>query len=363
MSGIKGRLTAWAAGQDPAVSLRNASGTGVLVLESAEHLERVLRSDLVGPGTTVFVPGEAGDASGPVVVGYEGSPSESGAEFSLVSDAGDFFLQLQSYGISEYMSVVGPTLVRVADPADFGAYLADADRARQEGVFADFLTHPVIQLGDLAALGADASADGPGLRLYANRAGELSTAPGGRRLGAVGDGMAGLEAEWARINAASTHPCAVALGAVLPERERAAALAERPWLGRYLAAVEAIRRLRFDGSAVPRVSGFGHRLTAGLPEGTAAADETGTGAPLVLWTDETAYVHIATGGRTFQVDHLTARVVEALTVCGSPDAAAAFADKEALEGTVARFAAAGVQLVRPVRPVRPVRVTVGSRGL
>ncbi|MFD3544165.1 daptide biosynthesis RiPP recognition protein [Streptomyces sp. NPDC058655] len=348
MSGIKGRLTVWAAGTDSAACpVGSGSGTGVLVLENADHLAQVLRSDLVDLHTTVFAPGHTGSSEGPAVVGYEGSPSESGAEFSIPSDSGDFFLQLQSYGISEYMSVVGPTLVRVADPADFDAYLSDADRARQDGVFADFLTHPVIQLGDLCALGADATADGPRLRLYVNRAGELSTSPGGSRLGTLGDGLAALQAEWARINGASAHPCAVSLGTVVPEAERAAALAERPWLSRYLAAVEAARRLRFDGSAVPRVSGFGHRLTAGLPDGDAAADAVGTGLPLVLWTDEASYVHTATGGRTFQVDHLTARVVEALLACGSVAAAAAFADREVLEGTAARFAAAGVRLTSP----------------
>src|SRR5690606_23774212 len=142
-----------------------------VVLEDAEHLSPLLASDVVDAGTMVFAPGHTGGTDGPVIVGYEGSLSEPGAE---VSHDPSIYLQMQAYGISEYMSVVGPTLIRVADGTDFEVLLGDADRARDEGVFAEFLTNPVIQLADLPALGAGPQDDGPALRLHVNRSGELS---------------------------------------------------------------------------------------------------------------------------------------------------------------------------------------------
>lgn len=318
VSGISHDLMRWALGQDP---VRDAFAEQrfcrAVVLENGEHLAAVLATDLAGPGTTLFVPGEdAVPAGGPVVVGYGGSLGEPGAELSLNDE---FYLQTQAYGVSEYISVLGPTVVRIAEFGDFPAYLADADRARAEGVFADFLTYPVIQLADLSALGAGPLQDGPRTRLYVAADGGVSTAPGGRRIGEPGDGLDRLEAAWAAINAESDQPCAVCLGAVVDEAERSCALASRPWLGRYLAAVAGIRDLRARGCFDVRVSGFGDRLLPALAEVLSPADATSAALPLLLWTRDAAYV---TGERTFKLDLDAGKLAEALLVTGSVDAAA-----------------------------------------
>ncbi|MFJ3880529.1 daptide biosynthesis RiPP recognition protein [Streptomyces sp. NPDC090077] len=331
MAGIKRHLMLWGTGK-PGAEL-SAEGSATVVLENPDHLSTLLGSGLVGPGSVVFAPGHTPDAGipdGPVVAGYEGSLSEPGLECSLGTD---FYLQIQNYGVSAYMSVVGPTLIRVADDMDLDAYLADADQARQAGTFPDFLTNPVIQLADLPALGAGPAGDGPRCRLYADQDGFLSTAPGGARLGVLGeDTLEQLDTRWLLGSAAAAD---------------GGPAADRPWLGRYLAAVGAVRDLRSRGVAAEvRVSGFGGRLNAAAASVPAdeAADTTDALLPLLLWAGEDAFVHDPASGRTFGLDPVAAGLAEVLLVTGSAEAGAGYADRAGLEQVAAYFEDAGVTL-------------------
>ncbi|MEV8307289.1 daptide biosynthesis RiPP recognition protein [Streptomyces flavidovirens] len=349
MSVTKRHLMSWGVGRTlPDRAESACEGAATVVLENPGHLAALLGSDLVGPHTVVLGPGVPADAegqdAGPLVIGYEGSLSEPGGDMSI---DGDFFLQSQDYATSAYMSVIGATLIRVTEQADFEAFLADADRARAEGEFAAFVTDPAVQLADVCALGAGPAGDGPRTRLYVGPDGELSTSPGGIRLGSLGDGFASVTAEWDRINAKSAHPCAVALGAVVPEDDRRRALAERPWLGRYLAALVAVRELRARGLSGIRVSGFGGRLVLAQTGRADAEDAGGSELPLLLWTDEAAYVHSPAAGRTFQIDRAAGELVETLLVCGSLDTAAAHAERDRLSRVQACFADVGVMLSAP----------------
>ncbi|MFI2239408.1 daptide biosynthesis RiPP recognition protein [Streptomyces chrestomyceticus] len=334
MPKIKESLMAWATGHDSQHEIAGAeqqNGCRTVVLESSEHLAQVLASDVVGAHTLVFAPAfsqaDTADGSSPDVAVYGGSAGESGAEFSLGTD---FYLQVQSYGISGYMSVIGPTLVRIADTADFEAYVADADQARQDGTFPEFLASPVVQLADLPALGAAHADTGPALRLYVAATGAVSTSPGGRPLGVAGESLAVLEAEWNRVNGEAVRPCAVSLGAAVPEEARTTGLAERPWLGRYLAALDALRNLAGRATTGASVSGFGGRFLPALAKISSPADAMGTEVPLLLWTDEAAYVYVPNTNRMMQLRREAAALVEALLVCGSVEAAAAHADRKKL---------------------------------
>jgi hypothetical protein len=345
MGPAKLHLASWGTG----AGLRRpdgATGTGTVVLESPAHLEQLLGGDLVGAGTLVLVPGEQGGeegdpTGGPLVLGYQGSLVEPGDEMSI----GDsFFLQTQDYGTSQYMSVIGPTLIRITEPADFEAFLADADTARDKGEFPGHVIEPAVRLADLSALGAGPGADGPHTRLHVYGDGRVSTAPGGIPLGTLDSTLDELHVEWERVNSAAAHPCAVSLSAVVPDEERSAALAARPWLGRYLAALDALRELRSRGVLGLRVSGFGARLDASLADAGRPADHAGTELPLLLWADETTYVHLPAGGRFFQLDARAARVAEALLVHGDFEASARHTDPEALRQVITFFATAGVRL-------------------
>ncbi|WP_189712548.1 daptide biosynthesis RiPP recognition protein [Streptomyces phaeofaciens] len=279
-----------------------------IVLADARHRDAV--GHLTGPGTLVFVPETgAGEATGGTVP-YGGSLRDPGVDFALGED---FYLQTQDYASSAYMSVLGPTVVRVFGLEDFSAFVADADRALHEGVFPDFLITPAVLLADTAALGGPRTADGPALRLYVDPDGRVSTSPSGSPLGTVADDMATLVTRYEHVNAASEAPCAVSLGAAVPEEARTAALQTRPFLGRYLAAVQALRALTSQDVGGLKVSGFGHRL-GGTSDGD--ADLRDPSLPLVLWNTEQAYV--VAGGRAFAVGHSFAAAVESL-LTSAPD--------------------------------------------
>ncbi|WP_371578974.1 daptide biosynthesis RiPP recognition protein [Streptomyces sp. NBC_01314] len=344
MADLKERLIRWGTGTASSGTRTSISagefrydGVETVVLESREHLTAMLNSGVVGTDTLVLVPGAAAGPGEDTtadgrrvvgIVGYEGSLAGAGGEFS---PGAGFYLQIQGYGISEYMSVAGPTLVRIADDTDFDVFLADADRALLDGTFPDFLTHPAIQLADLPGLGAGRTpAAGPRYRLYVDADGAVSTTPGGTRLGTAGDGPELLDARWQRLNSGAQTTCAVCLGTVVDHDLRRTELAARPWLGRYLAALGAIRALRargVDGSI--RVSGFGGRITDALAaDADADADLRDEDAPFLLWTDQDMYVHAPAPSRTFSVERSAATPVEALLACGSAEAAAEYADPD-----------------------------------
>jgi hypothetical protein len=298
----KDHIMSWGSGGRRPASVPEGS-LATIVLADARHLDAVTASGLIGPGTLVFVPG-TGEATADTVP-YGGSLAEAGADFALGED---FYLQTQDYASSAYMSVLGPTLIRVFGMEDFTAFLADADRAVHEGAFPEFLITPAVLLADTAALGGPLDADGPGLRLYVDTEGRISTSPSGSPLGTVGDDLATLVTRYEHVNAASEAPCAVSLGAAVPEEARTAALQTRPFLGRYLAAVKALRALTAQDVGGLKVSGFGHRLAAAV---TGDADLRDPSLPLVLWNAEQAYV--VAGSRVFAVDHSFATAVEGLT--------------------------------------------------
>ncbi|WP_037678350.1 daptide biosynthesis RiPP recognition protein [Streptomyces griseus] len=354
-------LRSWVTGRPP-VGDTPGPEAATVVLEDSAFLDAVLGSDAVGPRTLVLVPGARDGqdgGSGATVVGYEGSLSGSEGDAS-VDDA--LFLQIQDYGVSPYMSLLGTTLVRMAGDTDFEMFLADADAARAEGRFAPFAVSPAVQIADLSALGGHVPGDGPGTRLYVDRDGGVSVSPQGLRLGTAGDSAAALHAEWQRLNAASDVGGAVPLGAAVSEEVRGPALSRRPWLARYLTTLDVLRDLQTRGITEPRVSGFGHRLVPGLEAVDGALDAHDPQAPFLCWTSEKAYVRVPALDRTFQLGRRAAAITEMLLVLGSAEAVLEHAernavnaeggsvDRAAVEWVLAFFADKGVPLL-PGAPV------------
>ena len=304
---VKRHLMSWGTGDHRHVAAP-VDGVATLGLDDPDHLVAAEASGLVGPATVVLAPGPLDD---PRFAGYDGSLGEPGTELAL---GDEFFLQTQDYANSAYLSVLGPTLVRVSDAEDLALFLADADRAMTEGVFRDFLTAPAVRIADVGALGAGAVADDPRLRLQVDADGMVSTSPSGLPLGQVGAPLADLEAAWRRANRASTVPCAVSLGRTVPEVERAAAVGARPSLGRYLAVLDVLRILTVNEIGALHVSGFGDRL-GDVPAGSTGADLTDPTLPVLAWNEDGGYV--VARGRVFGVDLVAARVVECLLALGS----------------------------------------------
>ena len=334
---LKTHLISWATG----APLPGTPGPGVetLVLSDAAHVPAVTAAGLVGPRTLLLAPDDGTGVPAPAV-GYEGSLTEPGDEFS---NGQDFFLQTHSYASSPYMTVFGPTVVRLTDRVDFDAYLADADRALTEGAFPDFLLTSSVVLADAGALGGSHHpADGPGLRLYADQDGKVSTTPTGAVLGTVEDSLDTLARRFVELG-----PDAAALGAVLPEEVRAEALRSRPFLPRYLKAIAAMRILMAHGKTGLRVSGFGARLTPELEAAGAAADLGDATLPLVVYGDTETYMVI--GGRLFAIRREIARALECLLA--APDRVTELASATELDQLDQLLAEHGVRLSAPLQAV------------
>lgn len=357
MKGTARFIRVWGSGQlgsdvlEPGET-RPADGSVAVVLEKAEHLDRARETGLVADETRVFVPGAFDSTDGGIVLGYDGSLSDPGGDVQI---GAQFFLQIQDYGTSEYLSLIGATLVKVVDGRDFEAFLTDADTALDSGVFPDFATHPLVRLCDVAALGGPIGVDGPRLRLYVDADGAVSTSTAGSRLGEIGDDLAALDAAWGKVNSESEQPCAVSLAQAVEEDVRVAGLRARPWIGRYHGALDAVRCLRArhigNGRDI-RVSGFGGRLVPELRDVAEPRDLRPTEAPLLVWADDSAYVYDAGTERVFQVSREAGAQVERLLVHGSVEAAAGSGDADQLTQVRDHFDAAGTPLCEPLVAAR-----------
>ncbi len=342
---IKAHALQWGTGRPVAALAPRPPYTSTVVLEDAAHLEALLGSGVAGPGTVVLVPGDEPsaepvrhEATGAEVVSWQGSLGEPGAEAGLHPD---FYLQVQAYSITPYLSVLGPTLVRITEEADFQAYLDDAQQALDQGKFSEFLTHPAVQLGDLSALGGGPEGDGPGLRLYVAADGTVSVSPGGAPLGPVGTPRDELHGAW--------RESADALGALPDGVSRTERLAARPRIGRYLAALGAVREAVTRGLEQPRVSGFGGRVDSALNDFAGPHDQSAT-APLLLWNDERALIHDPVDRRTVALSSDAALAAEALLVTGSAQEAARYADPDTVDAVAAYFAGIQLPLTESAQP-------------
>jgi hypothetical protein len=333
LSRIRRHLISWGTGTPVPGA---PDGASTIVVEDPAHLGAVVDSGVAGAETLILVPGDD-SSSDPRVVGYSGSCTEPGGELAVGED---FYLQIQDYAAAGFMALLGPTLVTVTGPDDFGLFLADADHARVEGRFPDFAVAGPVRLANLPALGAPVGTDGPALRLHVDAVARLSTSPTGSALGTVGAGPAELRRAWRRRNEAGAVPCAVCLGGVLDEPRRSDELAARPWLPRYLAALDALRALNAGGVAGLRVVGFGAGLLPGRDHHT-VADASDA---LLLFNEEAAFVREIGTGRTFGLSLRAARYAEALLTRGSVDAASEIADPDGLRTVRAFFDRAGVRL-------------------
>ncbi|PID97212.1 MAG: hypothetical protein CSA84_00255 [Actinomycetales bacterium] len=310
MSRTKQSLILWATGRLSGSAPLSLPAQGVMValLEDAKHLPVLAGGGLVGAGSTVFVPESAVLEAPPVpgaLVPYGGDGWGLTGELSLGTT---FFVQVQKYAVSEYLSILGPTLVRVDDGDDLACFMADADRARAEGVFPAYLTNPVIQLGDQCALGATSDHDGPAWRLHVRADGTCSTSSSGSALGSVTSSLEELSYEWRRRNEASRQPCAVALGDRICEEDRVAMLSSRPWIGRYHVALDGLRQACYHGLINLRVSGFGGSLAESYePRSTEKTD-----APLLMWNEEAAILYDIRTSRLLRMSIEAGRVVDAV---------------------------------------------------
>ncbi|MCK9896268.1 daptide biosynthesis RiPP recognition protein [Frankia sp. AgB32] len=254
-----GRLQRWFRGYP---YTRPLSGRAVdVVAEAGSPVSDLLASELVDGETMVFAAGFTESGSGPaLVVPVEGGVTAVPDEIRL---ADDLYVETFDYLSSPYLAVAGPAAVRVTSVEDYQAFLEDADQAFTAGRFPGHLLVETLQLADLPAL-APALAR-PGLaRLHLSADGMVRTAVGARPTYVIGpDGACRVDGKPAKGDepGVSEMPDPVeALTGLVGAETIGAATSRRPWLSRYVLALEALRRLGPAGVDAA-VSGFHFRLS------------------------------------------------------------------------------------------------------
>ncbi|MDX3763110.1 hypothetical protein PV684_49845 [Streptomyces sp. AK02-04a] len=293
-----------------------------ILTESADLLPAIVDSDLCGEGTVVFSPSSENrtDIGETIVAPYTGSLSSPGDEI-VVGEV--LVVKVQEYALTPHLAVTGPTFARITSKKDFCAFLDHADQAHQHGLFPQALLHPMIRLGDLCALGGSHTCGGPRQRLFIRASGQASTTPHGMPLGAMTDGLASLTTVWSAFRRPPSSGCPVCLSEAVPAPILRIAHRQRPWLSRYLYALEALRTAASLGLTQLKVSGFPHRLTGAQDRYTPAADFTPAGAdmPLLLFNSSIAVLHDPRSNQQFQIGEGTARLIELLLIHGDLDSA------------------------------------------
>ena len=145
--------------------------------------------------------------------------------------------------------------------------------------------------------------------MHIARSGEVRGGPGGAVLGTSGTDPDAL------ATAARSDPVETCLSAIVDSGRVRKAVRKRPWLPRYLAALDAFRALRGRGRGARHVPGFGRPLDGDLPPVEPAK------APLVLWNDSETYVYQPSTGRCYEATVDEGKLAEVLAASASLDEA------------------------------------------
>lgn len=285
------------------VSGRRALDAGaVFFLESSVHLADVLRE--AGPSDIVFTPAGSASSRQPNVVEYGGRFREPGDRLTL---DGHHAVVLHEYVAAPFISIVSPTVIRQCSAEGLSAFLSDADTARGYGIFVGQLLSRAVTLESRASfLPCDQTASGL-VRVHVTADGEYRDGPDGMLLGRSGDGRADVAA-----TALEGADLGRAFSRIVDSRVLAADLEDRPWFGRYLAALDVLRDWEGNPGGLS-VSGFGGHLIKTLDESAAFPVVVSADAPLLVTSDGVEYVLVEPSrGTRIRLGLDAARAVECL---------------------------------------------------
>lgn len=326
---IAANLMSWARGADASNESQK-----VVVLEDASLAADVVHHEFLDAAAAVFVPvsgqayagNSAGSSAGQAFT-YDGDFRDPDADIQVGED---FYVQQQSYAVSEFVPVGGPTILRACSDVDTAAFYRDADTARTAGKFPDALLHPQSLLGDMPSLGflprtAEVS------HLYVAGSGDVFSSPSGLPLGALGDSHPSWSRNWvSRISEVGLRP----------------EVASRPWISRYMLAADALRHAAVRGLQGMRVSGFGGHLVPALD----GVEGTLPGPSLLLFNGSVAHLHDSATSKTYRLGSDAAKFVDVMLTIGSdvPEAARILGCPESLAGASMRqiedsFSARGIR--------------------
>ncbi len=264
-------LREWASGGGGAFSR-------VFLVESHAHADRV--AEVAIDTDVVLLPTDSGPWKGVARhVGYTGALREVGDELFL----GDRGVELEDYVAAAFVQIVGPTVVCLVDGASSRAFLADAELARQTGVFPSALIDQRVLLANRDALvGPDELEPPRAIRVCAD---------GSVGIGVRGDVIGGIDE--LRSLLAAPLPRAMALGEGAAALASAADVTSPSWIGRYLTATDIMKALTL-ANGIARISGFGW---VPLDDGSADAEPLETDPFLLDTADGLLLADITTRRR------------------------------------------------------------------
>ncbi|MGP0223293.1 daptide biosynthesis RiPP recognition protein [Paenarthrobacter sp. NCHU4564] len=279
ITGIPGRI------QGPAIFVENP--------DHAPYAKKLADRD-----TTVLVLG--GDAGDHTIVPVSGAFAETGEE--LLID-GSLSLEIQDYVAIPFINLVGVTVVRMTTREDWQAFFDDADAARSSGHFIQQLTEVNAVLAERALLSGLATHSLVMPRLHITGDGRILNGPYGTRIGQVGDPLHEL-----RLRSLALHPES-SVAAVSEPGDIRRLLRERPWLPRYLAALDAWKFIPREERAATQLVGFGLSLYGALDSSSTASPD----APFILHRGGEHTLLDPKTGRLFKIGKDAATIVEAVS--------------------------------------------------
>ncbi|MFW0772943.1 daptide biosynthesis RiPP recognition protein [Paenarthrobacter nitroguajacolicus] len=268
----------------------------VIFVENPEHTGYA--KTLAGEGSTILVlNGDKADAG---IVPVSGSFDAAGEE--LLVD-GTLSLEIQDYVAIPFVNLVGVTVVRITTEEDWQAFFDDAGEAIRSGHFVQQLTEVNAVLAERGLLSGAGKGNLLLARLHITWDGSVRTGPYGTKIGKVGDSLVDL-----RVRAISLKPEA-AVASVYYPWDIQDSLAAKPWIPRYLAALDAWKFIPREDRADTRLLGFGLSLYGaaanhGLPSAS---------APFILKRGAEHSLLDTQTGRLFKIGTDAAAIIEAVS--------------------------------------------------
>lgn len=268
----------------------------VIFVENPEHIPYA--KELAGEQSIVLVlDGDRGDDT---VIPVSGFFDIAGEELLV---GGTLSLEIQDYVAIPFVTLIGVTVVRITTDEDWQAFFDDAEEARRSGHFVRQLTEVNAVLAERGLLNSDQSIDSSIARLHITSDGTVLSGPYGRHIGRAGDSLSDIHKRYAALEPESAVAAVCDVGLVHES------LAARPWIRRYLAALDAWKFIPRDDRPNATLVGFGTSVYGATPTGNLPSPR----APFII---QRAGEHILLdimSGRTFRVGPDAAAIIEALS--------------------------------------------------
>lgn len=268
----------------------------VIFVENPDHTEYA--KTVAGEDSVVLVLN--GDRTDAGIVAVTGSFDVAGEE--LLVD-GTLSLEIQDYVAIPFVNLVGVTVVRITTKEDWQAFSDDAEEACRTGHFVQQLTEVNAVLAERGLLNGQPKDNLLLARLHITWDGSILSGPYGAKIGTIGDALPDLT-----VRAIALRPESAVAAAYYPW-DIYESLAAKPWIARYLAALDAWKFVAREDRPATKLMGFGASLYgAALRDGLPSAH-----APFILKRGSEHTLLDARTGRLFKIGPDAAAIIEAVS--------------------------------------------------